>query len=135
MQFNAPPIARYVDIPSVLYLQEPHRLLYEAPNVLWRRPTRDASVKGALKRVVDLVEVDHARRQARDEAANAAAFDTILVNSFFSAESVNRAYDLVGRVCYLGLDPSRWRAHTGRQSGRGWSGSVRSLPTRGLISS
>jgi glycosyltransferase involved in cell wall biosynthesis len=109
MQFNAAPIARHVDIPSVLYLQEPHRLLYEAPNVLLRPLARDATVKGALKRLVDLVEVDHARRQARDEAANASAFDSILVNSFFSAESVNRAYDLVSRVCYLGLDSTLWR--------------------------
>ena len=110
MQFNAAPIARHVNIPSVLYLQEPHRLLYEAPNV-WRRPARDATVKGAVRRSLDLVEVDHARRQVREEAANAAAFGTILVNSLFSAESVSRAYDLVGRVCYLGVEPTHWRVN------------------------
>jgi glycosyltransferase involved in cell wall biosynthesis len=108
MQFNTGPIARHVAVPSVLYLQEPHRLLYEAPNV-WRHPAPDATVTGALKWAVDQVEVDHARKQVREETANAAAFDAILVNSFFSAESVSRAYDLVGRVCYLGLDPTRWR--------------------------
>ena len=108
MQFNAPPIARHLSIPSVLYLQEPHRLLYEAPN-LWRLPDRDATPKGTLRRAVDLVAVDHARRQVREEADNAAAFDSVLVNSLFSAESVSRAYNLVGRVCYLGVDAPRWR--------------------------
>jgi hypothetical protein len=83
MQFNAAPIARHVNIPSVLYLQEPHRLFYEAPNVLCRRPGRVATVKGALRRALDLVEVDHARRQVGEEVANASAFDAILVNSFF----------------------------------------------------
>jgi glycosyltransferase involved in cell wall biosynthesis len=108
MQFNAPPIARHVSIPSVLYLQEPHRLLYEAPSIL-RRPARDATPKGAVKRAVDLVEVDQARSQVREETANAAAFNAILINSFFSAESVGRAYDLVARVCYLGVDAARSR--------------------------
>ena len=34
--FHVPPIARYVDIPAVLYLQEPSRSLYEAsPDLPW----------------------------------------------------------------------------------------------------
>jgi glycosyltransferase involved in cell wall biosynthesis len=108
MQFAAPPIARHLGIPSVLYLGEPYRTLYEAPNI-WRLPDRDATLKGAVKRAVDLVAVEHARRQVREEADSAAAFDSILVNSLFSAESVSRAYNLVGRVCYLGVDAQHWR--------------------------
>jgi glycosyltransferase involved in cell wall biosynthesis len=108
MEFNAPPIARYVSIPTVLYLQEPHRLLYEAPNI-WGRALPALSPRTVVFRAVDLLEVGNARRQVREERENAAAFGTILVNSFFSAESVARAYDLPSRVCYLGVDPSLWR--------------------------
>ena len=107
MEFSAPPIARYASIPTVLYLQEPHRLLYEAPNI-WGRPLPALSPRTVVFRAADLLEVGNARRQVREERANAAAFGTILVNSFFSAESVARAYDLPSRVCYLGVDPSLW---------------------------
>ncbi len=44
------------------------------------------------------------RVQAREEVDNAAAFDRILVNSYFSRESVLRAYGLDSEVCYLGID-------------------------------
>jgi glycosyltransferase involved in cell wall biosynthesis len=44
------------------------------------------------------------RLQAREEVDNAAAFDRILVNSYFSRESVLRAYGLDSDVCYLGID-------------------------------
>jgi glycosyltransferase involved in cell wall biosynthesis len=113
MQFNTPPLARYVDVPSVLYLQEPHRLLYEAPNI-WGRPVpplelRRMGPKSLGARALDLVEVENSRRQVRAERANAAAFGTILVNSLFSAESVTRVYDLSSRVCYLGVDPAIWQ--------------------------
>jgi glycosyltransferase involved in cell wall biosynthesis len=45
----------------------------------------------------------------REEQKNARAFDRILVNSFFSRESVLRAYGLEASVCYLGVDTNRFR--------------------------
>jgi glycosyltransferase involved in cell wall biosynthesis len=44
------------------------------------------------------------RLQVRAEVFSARAFDRILVNSYFSRESVLRAYGLDSRVCYLGVD-------------------------------
>jgi glycosyltransferase involved in cell wall biosynthesis len=41
---------------------------------------------------------------ARQELENARAFDRILVNSYFSRESVSRAYGIDAHVCYLGVD-------------------------------
>lgn len=104
-QFHAAScLARCVDLPSVLYLQEPFRHLYEArPEWPWAmepdEPSR--SVKARLKAWSDLQAL---RLQAREERANAAAFDRLLVNSQFSRESVARAYGLDARVCYLGVD-------------------------------
>jgi glycosyltransferase involved in cell wall biosynthesis len=107
--FRVTPIARSVRLPSILYLQEPYRWLYEAlPQLPWlARPESPRmaplSVYRSLK---DLVRIQGLRIQAREEVKNARAYGQILVNSFFSRESVLRAYGLDARVCYLGIDTS-----------------------------
>ena len=113
MFFRVTAIGRYVRIPKVIYLQEPYRWLYEAmpklpwvappsPNGLWWSPRH---LKSFLK---DIIRVQGLRVQAREELENAQAFDAILVNSFFSRESVLRAYGLDARVCYLGVDTAKF---------------------------
>lgn len=90
------PLARYTQIPNVLYLNEPHRKLYEAqPELVWldRNPVRRAAW----------------RRLATEERRSAAAYDRLLVNSLFSRESVLRAYGIDATVCYLGVDTERFR--------------------------
>ncbi len=97
-----PPLARFVAAPSVIYLAEPFRALYEAmPRLPWAALPWPASPAALLK---DAVKVQGLRVQVREEARNAAAFDRILTNSFFSRESILRAYGLEARVCYLGVD-------------------------------
>src|ERR1019366_385268 len=44
----------------------------------------------------------------REELLGARAFDRILVNSYFSRESVIRAYGLEPHVSYLGIDTGRY---------------------------
>jgi glycosyltransferase involved in cell wall biosynthesis len=96
-QFFAPMIARFARIPSVLYLQEPNRPLYEAmPVPLWLRGP------AALRT---------ARVFARTERLNAYAFDHVLCNSRFSRESLLRAYGLEAEVAYLGVDTERFVDH------------------------
>jgi glycosyltransferase involved in cell wall biosynthesis len=103
MIYHTPPIARFVDGPSALYLQEPNRPLYEALPELpwpsapwWRLPI--------------------IRAVARDERRSAKAFDQILVNSFFSRESILRAFGVDATVCYLGVDTDRFvAAHRPRE--------------------
>jgi len=109
MFLGAAPIARHVRIPVVAYLQEPHRLLYEAlPRLPW--PALDApegwwrSPRYFKRRIADLVRTREHRFQARDELRNASAFASILVNSYYSRESFLRAYGLDAKVCYLGVD-------------------------------
>ncbi|MCC6766541.1 MAG: glycosyltransferase family 4 protein [Deltaproteobacteria bacterium] len=103
------PIGRYVTIPKILYLQEPYRWLYEAmPTLPWLAlppPRRHWWSPRYLRWfLANQLHVHGLRIQAREEVRNAEAFDAILVNSYFSRESVLRAYGLDASVCYLGVD-------------------------------
>lgn len=104
------PIARYVRIPSLIYLHEPYRWLYEAlPTLPWVAidpPSKKLRLSTLKSYLNDHFTTYATRVQAREELANAKAFEKILVNSFFSRESVARAYGLDSRVCYLGIDSS-----------------------------
>ena len=98
-------IGRFCKLPSVLYLQEPYRWLYEAlPRLPWLAPRVDATPAGLKAWFLDWRSVRNKRLQAREEFDNAAAFDRLLVNSYFSRESVLRAYGQNSDVCYLGID-------------------------------
>ena len=113
MFFHTPLIARSVEIPTVLYLQEPNRPFYESsPELPWvamswnRRDLLDFHFwQTALKRRLRLPGI---RVQAREERISAMSFDQILVNSFFSRESVLRAFGVDSKVCYLGVDTERF---------------------------
>lgn len=105
----APPIGHFIQIPSVFYIQEPRRALFEAsPELPWLGLPSDTpgwwTGQGLLARVESAARIRRVRRDARLEVENARAFDEILVNSLFSRESVLRAYGLDARVCYLGVD-------------------------------
>ncbi len=111
--FRSTPIARFVDLPSVLYQQEPYRWLYEAlPRLPWLAPEpskRPLFSPGRLREyLMDRRILHNARVQGRAELDDTAAFDRVLVNSLFSRESVKRAYGLDADVCYLGTDLSQF---------------------------
>jgi glycosyltransferase involved in cell wall biosynthesis len=106
-------IGQHTRLPGVLYLQEPYRWLYEAlPQLPWaalpapHRHWRSARYWKRFGR--DLLRTHALRVQVREEVTNARAFGTILVNSFFSRESILRAYGLDAKVCYLGVDTERF---------------------------
>jgi glycosyltransferase involved in cell wall biosynthesis len=108
--FRTTSIGRYLKkIPKILYLQEPFRWLYEAlPKLPWAAlpvPKEFWRSRSYLRQFFNnLIELQGLRIQVREELLNARSFDTILVNSFFSRESVLRAYGLDSKVCYLGVD-------------------------------
>lgn len=109
---GASPLARYLDLPSVLYLQEPKRHLYEAaPRLPWPAlPRQRPGLWPALVRMRDMAYVRANRVLAREELDNVKAYDRVLVNSYFSRESVLRAYGTEARVCYLGVDVKRFQS-------------------------
>jgi glycosyltransferase involved in cell wall biosynthesis len=107
-------IGRQVRLPNLLYLQEPNRPLYEAlPELIWAEPRREGAGwrPANLRRwTADTARTVMLRAKVRAEIDNARAYDRILVNSYFSRESVLRTYGLDARVCYLGVDTQRFVA-------------------------
>ena len=109
----SPFIGRYSTIPTCLYLQEPYRMLYEAwpdpPFAALPPPGRSVFAPWYLRqRLADYFRTAVRRFQIRAEHENAKSFSRILVNSYFSRESVWRAYGLNSSVCYLGVDVERY---------------------------
>jgi glycosyltransferase involved in cell wall biosynthesis len=109
------PIGTCTNIPSVSYLQEPYRPLYEAsPRLPWLLPEAATAhpnnpIKRALERSRELHQNHAFRLQATEELKWAKAFNRILCNSQFSRESILRAYNLESKVCYLGIDSEAFR--------------------------
>ena len=112
--FRATAIGRVSSLPSVLFQQEPWRWLYEAmPDLVWAADDRPAGwwhrPRAARSAAKAAIRVRSMRVQAREEIRNAGAFSEILVNSFYSRESILRAYGLDATVCYLGVDTDLFR--------------------------
>jgi glycosyltransferase involved in cell wall biosynthesis len=112
-EFRVMSIARYVGMPSVLYLQEPHRRFYEAlPVPPWaadeRRPGWWHSPRDMRQAIRRAVQVRKNEVRVREEVRNAWAFKKVLCNSLYSRESILRAYGLDAEVCYLGVDETQF---------------------------
>ncbi len=111
--YAMPFLARYLRLPSLVYLQEPFRSFYEArPMLPWVGMTEQGTAglhRRLLRAGTEWGNLLLFRRQAREEWWNARAFSTILVNSYYSRESVLRAYGCDARVCYLGIDTDLFR--------------------------
>ena len=111
--YYMPYIMRHVLLPKALYLQEPYRPLYEARPILpWvgepQKNTDEDPFRSGVSIQPDL-QLRNLRLQAKLEWLNAQACDVILVNSYYSRESVLRAYGRDAKVCYLGVDTSVFR--------------------------
>ena len=111
--YNVPFVLRHLRMKKVLYLQEPRRFLYEAAPILpW--VSSAAEDLGSLlfnPRTIlgNYPNLQTLRLQAKQEWLNVHACDRVLVNSYFSRESVLRAYGVEARVCYLGVDTTLFR--------------------------
>lgn len=103
-----PFISRFLHIPSLLYLNEPFRWLYEAsPKNGWQAP--DVKPYQLLKRYRDY-KTNYSRRiQVREEIKAAKAYSKILVNSLYSRESIYRAYGLDLEVSRLWVDTETFK--------------------------
>jgi glycosyltransferase involved in cell wall biosynthesis len=112
--YNVPYIMRHLRTRKVLYLQEPRRFLYEAAPVLPWVDGAPEDLEGARlfrprRMLREYPNMQTLRLQAKQEWLNAHASDRVLVNSYFSRESVLRAYGVDARVCYLGVDTALFR--------------------------
>lgn len=110
---QVPSLLRHLTIPSVLYCQEPNRILYEAPIRDTEQSGGGASPSGLRdrlrrsERVRDLVlPIIHRKRMERVNITHATM---VLANSYFSHESILRAFGVDATVRYLGVDADRFR--------------------------
>lgn len=92
---QTPFLSRFLKIKSLYYCQEPWRIYYEhAMNPL---NYKNLNIKNLYLRISDFL-----RKQA--DLINARLYSMILVNSYYSMESVFRAYGVYPYVCHLGVD-------------------------------
>lgn len=114
LHYSVPYIMRHLRMKKVLYLQEPCRYLYEAWPVLpWVSDAPEELEQAALfsprRFIADYPRLQTLRVQAKQEWLNIESCDQVLVNSYFSRESVLRSYGVDARVCYLGVDTRLFR--------------------------
>ncbi|MFC1701440.1 glycosyltransferase family 4 protein [Pseudomonadota bacterium] len=114
LNLRAAPIGRYIKIPKVLYLQEPFRWLYEClPDQPWAAPDfpKKFWCKPSVWRTLaeDFVRMMNNRLQVREELRSVKSYEMVLVNSYFSRESLIRSYGINPKVCYLGVDTSLFK--------------------------
>lgn len=102
-EFAVPPIGRYLKTPSVHYCGELSRSIHEAILNDLRKIRH-----GMRPRLSRFVTEYWQAWQRNCEGVDLAAFDSVLVNSFYSRESLLRAHGTEARVCYLGIDPVRF---------------------------
>ena len=114
LDYYVPYIMRHLRMKKVLYLQEPCRYLYEASPVLpWvsNAPAEldQAELFSPRRFIADYPRLQTLRLQAKQEWLNIESCDQVLVNSYFSRESVLRSYGVDATVCYLGVDTTLFR--------------------------
>ena len=111
--YHVPFIMQHLAMKKILYLQEPARFLYEARPILpWVASAPDdleTSLFGPRQWLRDYPNLQTLRLLAKQEWLNVQACDRVLVNSYFSRESVLRDYGVEPRVCYLGVDTKLFR--------------------------
>lgn len=94
---QSPYILSYLKTPSVYYCQEPRRRSFEY-SVKMAQTT--VGFKAKLKAAI------WEPRMVREDIASARAATQIVANSFYSVESIKRAYGRYAKVCYLGVNTS-----------------------------
>lgn len=98
---QSPFLLRYLSVPSVYFMQEPKRGIYEAPIQEYEAP------RGSLR---SLYAESILRRT---DQTNIKYASLVLTNSYYSHESIMRAYGLNSKVCYLGVDTKTFRPIAG----------------------
>lgn len=92
---HSPSLLRHLQVPSLYYMQEPRRRSFEAgyqPSAV-DAPLVHRSVAAGIEQMM--------RHQDREAVL---AADRLACNSYYSAESIQRAYGREATVCYLAVD-------------------------------
>lgn len=94
---QSPFVLRYLNVPSVYFMQEPFQMVYNP--ALWMR--------GGPR--IPLYRRYHLHLFRRLDAENLRCATRVLANSYFSRESIQRLYGVDARTCYLGINTQTFR--------------------------
>ncbi len=104
--FSVSYMSLFLKIPSVLYLQEPNRQLFEAWPNHWLRAQDPYfslySINNQLIRFAKGIQVNEDTKAIKK-------YDLVLANSIFSRESIQKAYGIDSRACYLGVNTEQFK--------------------------
>jgi glycosyltransferase involved in cell wall biosynthesis len=103
---NGPMLLQYLKTPSVCYCNDPLRAQYD-PTIM-RPYSQLAGARNVLDRVNVLRPLYHGLQRHEDRRSLRAA-GMLLVNSYFSRETIYRIYAVQPHVCYLGVDTDVFR--------------------------
>ena len=98
---NIPALLRYLNIPSLMYCQEPNRLLYEHAVTDMGSGLRNHPI---VRRII--FSIIHRRNSEEKNIQHASA---VLANSYYSRESILRAYGISSHINYLGVNLNLFR--------------------------
>lgn len=109
-----PAIARYVDVPSVIYIHDPQRA-YDAFFQGWSYPEDLVNAPRysrwtLLGKWHDYWQIDNRRKYLMHNIRNVSAFTLRLTNSYFCREQLLRSYGAPVHVCYQGVDTSTFKS-------------------------
>jgi glycosyltransferase involved in cell wall biosynthesis len=105
---QSPYLLRYLQTPSVYYCAEPMRRFFEPKLIrLYQQPQ---NLLGHIQHnwYVPVRRLSQNIIKTQDQS-NIQSSTLLMTNSFFSAESIYRAYGLRARVVYLGVDVEKFR--------------------------
>lgn len=105
---QSPYLLRYLKTPSVYFCNEPMREFYDPPVTPPYQQPRSLLDRAQRGWYAPARGVDRFARRSADRR-NVRRAGLLLANSYFSAESIYRAYGLRARVVYLGIDVEKFR--------------------------
>jgi glycosyltransferase involved in cell wall biosynthesis len=95
---QSPYILRYLKTKTVYYIQEPLRLAYEFNIKYYQYAILKKLLTYSAIKVLKNIDLKNAR-----------SADKVLSNSYYSYESIYKAYGIVSNICYLGVDTSLFK--------------------------
>lgn len=98
---SSPGLLQFLKLPSVYYCQDPLRLIYDPPLA---RPYSELTGVRRLVNRLNVLRWAYLRVLASGDRTSLWSANKVLVNSYFSRESIYRIYNRSATVCYLGID-------------------------------
>lgn len=108
---RAPYLLRYLKIPTVYFCHHPNREAFEPIYLISRKGEYENQnkIKTMYRNLCAWVTYSRAKFIARAAIKNARCATIVLANSYYAREYIYKAYGVLGKVNYLGIDSAMFR--------------------------